>query len=398
MDVPMANDGDSSSTDYVSGPLAPQSRDPTRRRDPENENRDHHHGAATTTTTITTTATTTFGAGSWSNTSVSASSLPLTTRVPGREDVLRRLSQTLIRGTLTSVDLSQRGVTSQDAPLIRAALSRNPRLSTLKLSYNGLRDDGVAELALAVRGHPALRVLDVGFNGVGDAGCEALAAAIAGARGALEVLCLSGNSVGARGATALATAAATPTASSLRRLHLTANGLGPSGARALAQAAAARDARAAAATGEARDDGSGLTELFLGGTGMGSAGCLSVSNMLLTNFSIRTLVLSDNGLTDRDLVLFSQSVSRNRSVPLEVLQLSFNSLTCAGVECLMNALWGSSTLRELRLDNNRVGDRGAQLVAVVSSSSASLREVDLGFNALTAVGVRALSRDRKSVV
>jgi len=134
-----------------------------------------------------------------------------------------------------------------------------------------------------------------------------------------------------------------------------------------------------------------LEELYLGGTHMGSTGCLSVSNMLLTNLSLRVICLSDNGLNDQDLSLFSQSLSRNRELPLETLRLSFNKLTCVGVETLMNAIWGSKTLREIKLDNNQIRDRGAQLAAVVLTS-VDLEVLDMGFNRLTIVGIKALMK------
>lgn len=134
-----------------------------------------------------------------------------------------------------------------------------------------------------------------------------------------------------------------------------------------------------------------MEELYLGGTHMGSVGCLSVSNMLLTNLTLRVICLSDNGLNDQDLSLFSQSLSRNRELPLETLRLSFNRVTCVGVETLMNAIWGSKTLREIKLDNNQIRDRGAQLAAVVMTS-VDLEVLDLGFNRLTIVGIKALMK------
>ena len=134
-----------------------------------------------------------------------------------------------------------------------------------------------------------------------------------------------------------------------------------------------------------------MEELYMGGTHMGSVGCLSVSNMILTNLTLRVICLSDNGLNDQDLSLFSQSLSRNRELPLEILRLSFNRVTCVGVETLMNAIWGSKTLREIKLDNNQIRDRGAQLAAVVMTS-VDLEVLDLGFNRLTIVGIKALMK------
>jgi len=54
-----------------------------------------------------------------------------------------------------------------------------------------------------------------------------------------------------------------------------------------------------------------MEELYLGGTSMELTGCLSVSNMFLTNLSLRVICLSDNSLNDQDLSLFLQSLSRN---------------------------------------------------------------------------------------
>ena len=134
-----------------------------------------------------------------------------------------------------------------------------------------------------------------------------------------------------------------------------------------------------------------MEELYVGGTHMTSTGCLSISNMLLTNLSLRTICLSDNNLNDNDISLFSQSLSRNRELPLEILRLSFNKLTCVGIETLMNAIWGSRTLREIKLDNNQIRDRGAQLAAVVLTS-VNLTVLDMGFNRLTIVGIKALMK------
>jgi Ran GTPase-activating protein (RanGAP) involved in mRNA processing and transport len=62
-----------------------------------------------------------------------------------------------------------------------------------------------------------------------------------------------------------------------------------------------------------------------------------------------------------------------------------------GVEMLMNAIWGSKTLREIKLDNNQIRDRGAQLAAVVLTS-VDLEILDMGFNRLTIVGIKALMK------
>jgi len=294
------------------------------------------------------------------------------------------------------------------------------------------------------RHHPSLSVLDLGFNNIGDEGCTSLAANAVSRNPALSTLYLSGNAVGEKGALALAEVVAGGCA--LTSLHLTANRIGPQGVKGLMRSIAEfdvtmqmahqdRENRLALeeerrkrkelkrAKGRSGVNGSNdvdleslgidddeedenelppddlarlqgfkcMEELYLGGTNMESTGCLSVSNMLLTNLSLRTICLSDNGLNDQDLSLFSQSLSRNRELPLETLRLSFNKLTCVGVETLMNAIWGSKSLREIKLDNNQIRDRGAQLAAVVLTS-VNLEVLDMGFNRLTIVGIKALMK------
>ena len=349
-------------------------------------------------------------------------------QAPRKESVLRSLSEVLARGSLTMINLSQRGLTSNDAPLIKAALLQNPHLTALKLSYNNLGDEGAAIIASGIgrpmtadeaasasassqiskfRHHASLALLDVGFNCIGDIGCASLSTMAVAGNSELRTLYLSGNNIRGPGAMALAAAIAKG-GCGLSRLHLSANRIGILGARGISVAVAEAEARrqqidAAKATAEAAAAAAGTTlgtafptlqsmrELYLGGVHMGPTGCLAISNMVLTNQTLRVLSLSNNGINDRDMALFSQSISRNKSVPLEMIQFSFNRLTCVGVESLMNAIWGSPTLKEVRLDNNHIKDRGAQLAAV-TLTSVSLKVLDLGFNRITTVGIKAIMK------
>jgi Ran GTPase-activating protein (RanGAP) involved in mRNA processing and transport len=279
--------------------------------------------------------------------------------------------------------------------------------------------------------HPSLSVLDLGFNNVGDEGCLSLASLAVAHNPILSTLYLAGNAIKEQGSVAIADAIAG--GCGLTTLHLTANQIGPQGVKGIMRSIAEFDVTLQMAqqdrenrmaleeermkrkgqshvkgeilcpihsNDEQNDETDDLArlqglkcieEMYLGGTKMESTGCLSVSNMLLTNLSLRVLCLSDNGLNDQDLSLFSQSLSRNKQLPLEVLRLSFNKLTCVGVETLMNAIWGSKTLREIKLDNNQIRDRGAQLAAVVLTS-VDLEVLDIGFNRLTIVGIKALMK------
>ena len=322
----------------------------------------------------------------------------------------------------------------------------HPSLSVLDLGFNNISDEGCASLAAhAVSHNPTLSTLYLSGNAVGESGALALATVVADGCG-LTSLHLTANRIGPSGVRGLMRSMAefdvivqmarqdreNMMALQEKRQadHIQRKGGGRirtinSESKGLVDSVDERDEEGKKSMTmmvdeeqngsrntndttnnaehhnndvvELLDDFSRLRdfrcmeELYLGGTHMGSVGCLSVSNMLLTNLTLRVICLSDNGLNDQDLSLFSQSLSRNRELPLEILRLSFNRVTCVGVETLMNAIWGSKTLREIKLDNNQIRDRGAQLAAVVMTS-VDLEVLDLGFNRLTIVGIKALMK------
>ena len=106
----------------------------------------------------------------------------------------------------------------------------------------------------------------------------------------------------------------------------------------------------------------GMQELYLGGTGMELTGCQSVSRLLETSCYLRFLSLPNCDIGDDEVSILALSIKSNKGqLPLESLQLSFNNITHKGLEAVANALWGSQSLRELKVDNNIIGDRGAHL-------------------------------------
>ena len=236
-------------------------------------------------------------------------------------------------------------------------------------------------------------MLDLGFNCIGDTGCGYLALHCVAGNTNLHSLCLAGNQIGPEGVSAIATGIMHGTA--LRSLHLSANKIGPNGIKALAGAIAKNGAHVhqMVANGDADvNNVRPMEDLYLGSTSMTSDGFSAISVMILLNASLRSLSLCDNNLDDQDMLLLSQALTQNtKKVPLELLHLSFNHITCQGVECLMNAVWGSATLREIKLDNNRIKDRGVQLCAVVLTSI-DLQTIDLSFNKASTIGIKALMK------
>lgn len=282
---------------------------------------------------------------------------------------------------------------------MKLALLQNSNLSVLKLGYNNLSDEGMITLASGISTHSALKSLDVGFNNVGNEGCAALASAIRSAAsngGSLHTLYLAGNCIAKEGAFALSEMYKGGVG--IRRLHVTGNKFGPDGIHALVQAMIQQQERikrfhhSSEILSHNREDG-GIEELFLGGTGMGSFGCESVAKLLEVSKTLQVISLANCNLGDKEAEVLADAISKNvQELPLRSLQLSFNSLTCKGIESLMNAVWNLRGLKELKLDNNKMEARGAQVVSAVIGTIKTLTDLDVGFNCIGSGGMRLLMK------
>lgn len=285
--------------------------------------------------------------------------------------------------------------------MISGTLRSNPQIAVLKLGYNNLGDKGTSIIASGCiregrHHHQNLTVLDLGFNGIGDEGCTALSLHVVAGNHTLRNLFLSGNHIQKKGATALASAILH--GCSLSRIHLSHNDLGEEGISVLVQSI--REAEARVQQLLQREGGIKISynikpvtiEEFNADNVSMTPKCFELySSMVLTNSNLKNISLANNNLRDSDLALLSQSLTQNKKVPLKSLILSFNKITCVGVECLMNAVWGSSTLREVKLDNNMMKDRGAQLCSVVLGSI-RLEVLDVSCNKISTVGVKAIMK------
>lgn len=246
------------------------------------------------------------------------------------------------------------------------------------------------------RHHQNLTVLDLGFNGIGDDGCTSLSLHAVAGNHTLRNLFLSGNNIKRKGAMALASAILH--GCSLSRLHLSNNDLGEEGINVLVQSIREVESRVQQLLQRQGGIKIGynikpvtIEEFNVDNVSMTTKGFEMLSSMVMTNFNLKNISLGNNNLSDSDLALLSQSLTQNKKVPLKSLILSFNKITCVGVEGLMNAVWGSSTLREIKLDNNMMKDRGAQLCSVVLGSI-RLELLDVSFNKISTVGVKAIMK------
>lgn len=297
----------------------------------------------------------------------------------------------------------------------------------------------MATLASGISTHSALTSLDLGFNNIGDEGCIALSSAILSTSrigGKLHTLYLSGNSVGEAGARSLAQIVRC--GSGLKKLHLTGNSIGPDGIQELMTAVMENEMKVSRKASSSsfnepaesnkapsshtfnRDSpnshtlqhqltngkaspakpffanaasSEGVTELFLGGTNMGHDGCVAVAKMLEQTTSLKVLSLANCQLNDSEAIILAAAITKNcKRLPIEKLLLSFNNLTCKGIEALMNAVWGLKHLKDLQLDNNKMQTRGAQVVSAVLGAVKSLTALNVGFNMISGSGIKVLMK------
>jgi hypothetical protein len=136
-----------------------------------------------------------------------------------------------------------------------------------------------------------------------------------------------------------------------------------------------------------------MQELYFGGSGMGTLGCRAVSRLLMKSSCLRVISLPNCDMGDEEVGMLASCIKSNKGrLPVECIQLSFNNMTHKGLESLTNAVWGSTTLRELKLDNNEIGDRGAHQVAAILPALKALENLDVGFNSIKASGLNVLMK------
>ncbi|OEU20601.1 RNI-like protein, partial [Fragilariopsis cylindrus CCMP1102] len=263
------------------------------------------------------------------------------------------------------------------------ALAQNANLTVLKLGYNNLGDAGVITLAAGIVAHKSLNLLDLGFNNIGDEGIIALVHSNSSnsysnsSTATLHTLYLAGNQFGEDGAIAMADFLRQ--GSRLRKLFMTGNRIGGDGVKAITEAILEQEIQ--------------MRELYLGGTGMGLIGCQAVARLLEKSWYLRVISLPNCDIGDDEICMLASCIKSNKGrLPIESLQLSFNNISYKGLEAVANALWGSTTLKELKVDNNIIGDRGAHQMAAIIPTMKVFKILDVGFNKITASGLTVLMK------
>ena len=126
----------------------------------------------------------------------------------------------------------------------------------------------------------------------------------------------------------------------------------------------------------------------ISGTGAGF-----LSDVLAVNTTLTDLDLSWNGIGDNGARSLSEALQVNTT--LTDLDLSGNGIGASGAGFLSKALLMNATLSDLDLSGNGIGDSGADSLSEALTVNATLTHLNLSLNEIDASGVGSLSKALK---
>ena len=185
----------------------------------------------------------------------------------------------------------------------------------------------------------------------------------------MRVLYLSGNRISDTGFKSLSDALRINRG--IRALYLSANFCGTDGTVYLANSL---------------KENSYLHTLCLNGNNIQTTGAYHLSQTLLSNNTITHLNLSANNIGDEGLSHIALALQSQKQI--QVLELSFNGITEIGISSLCSSLRGHPCSK-LMLDNNKIKDNGAFLIAEILEKS-SLKILSVAYNDIAAVGISSI--------
>mmetsp|Transcript_18213 Transcript_18213/g.51251 ORF Transcript_18213/g.51251 Transcript_18213/m.51251 type:complete len:787 (-) Transcript_18213:175-2535(-) len=268
----------------------------------------------------------------------------------GAEEVGMALQRTSIETQIIRLTLGNNGIgVSGLRRMISSCPSALPHLICLNLGLNKLTAEGVTLLTRAIDSGALsqLQELMLGGNAIGPSGGAALADVLYGGETALKKVQLGNCGLGDEGGVALAQAVSSGYCSGLVSLHLNDNGLGPATAIAFGSAL--------------REDGCGLTELWLGGNPLTSAGATSLVRALGENTTLKRLWLDYTGADGATMRALAPALCRE-GCTLDELWLGGNALCDDDVESLASSLGGAASLRKLWLSETNLSHAGCELL------------------------------------
>jgi Ran GTPase-activating protein (RanGAP) involved in mRNA processing and transport len=120
-----------------------------------------------------------------------------------------------------------------------------------------------------------------------------------------------------------------------------------------------------------------------------------LEKLIYENEFSSSMNLSQEQLIDHDIPIIIEQAIINKQCT--ILDLTGNDITSEGAILLADALNNNSTLKELILYNNRIGDKGVRALALeLSINNSTLKTLNLGFNDITDDGAQHLAQMLKT--
>mmetsp|Transcript_13182 Transcript_13182/g.24440 ORF Transcript_13182/g.24440 Transcript_13182/m.24440 type:complete len:442 (-) Transcript_13182:2-1327(-) len=300
------------------------------------------------------------------------------------DDCLTALLEEWENESLAHLDLELKSLTRGSMESLGKVLGeKSHALESLALGRNSIGDQGIAALASGLKSATSLRVMKLESNDIGVEGCVALGRALAGAgpRETKLELVLNGNAFGSEGLEALVREAETKhTGCHVGSLSLVDCEIGDEGAKALGLAIAVANGCFAH-----------LHELKLGNNKITDASFLvsgiSKENSKLVRIGLeRNPELGPSGLAPLAIALSENSTN----CVVSMLDVSSCGLEGDGAAPVLESLVKGSSLVELRLLGNKLGNKLATFVCEALKNNSTLLVMSLGGAEIDAEGCKSV--------
>jgi len=265
-----------------------------------------------------------------------------------------------LNDTLSSINLSMCGITSEGCQHLGPALSRNSSLATLDLTANRFGSIGAIELFQHSNSFGELTTLVLSRNGIDDEASSVICSHLT-TNTSLRSLDLSDNNFGLGLVRALCDVFVNGT--KITSLSLAKNNLGPETADFI---------------GLIVSNAPSLQSFDISLNPFKDKGCSDIVHSLKLNTTLISLNMSDTMLSDMAAVYISEVISTHPS--LSRLYLSSNTITDKGGVLIAKALENNSILTYLSLKNNELKDLTSEALIVSFKKNCTLADIDLSYN------------------
>lgn len=292
--------------------------------------------------------------------------------------------------TLKRLNLSRNKMRDLATEAIAKCLRFNSILTSINLDNNDITNAGVQALVQGLKINSTLLILELHSNRISDEGARAFGESLK-INSTVTYLDLSKNSISTNGATSLLNSLKVN--ENLAYLNLSRNSISISGTNSLL---------------DDLQENNTLISLDLMGNMIHNSAKriitefwekMSSVNQLPINWTVslkefhngnKVINHSVKGYKDDEAVIISWFLKTNSS--LTELNLYNNNIGDTGARSIAHALTKNTTLIDLNLSNNCIGDIGAQQFGAALEINKTLTELNLNQNEISHVGVQALGK------